>query len=216
MSRPSPLRLAGVALSLPLTIPLLVIDARAEALCISHDREGRVVFTNSPADGVCKPVVLPEIPGGSSPSSADPGNGVKKSDRPIDRSVAVHSSRYGVSQNLVRAVIEAESGGNPIAVSSKGAKGIMQLMPATARRFQVSDPLDPDQNIEGGVKYLSYLLDLYGGDTTLAVAAYNAGEEAVRRHGGIPPYRETKDYVRKVLGMAGGNTGRARARRGSA
>ena len=120
----------------------------------------------------------------------------------IDRSVERHAETYGVPAQLVRAVIQAESAGNPFAVSSKGAQGIMQLMPATSRRFDVRDPMNPDQNIEGGVRYLSWLLDRYRGNTSLAVAAYNAGEGAVEKHGGVPPYRETRAYVRKVMGLS--------------
>jgi hypothetical protein len=107
------------------------------------------------------------------------------------------SSAYGVPADLVHAVIEVESGYDQRAVSRTGAKGLMQLMPATARRFNVDDPFDARQNIEGGVRYLRMLLDQF--PMKLAVAAYNAGENAVRRFRGVPPYAETRDYVAKVL-----------------
>ena len=109
------------------------------------------------------------------------------------------SARYGVNPSLVKAVIHAESGYNPNAVSSKGASGLMQLMPATARSLKVADRFNPKDNVEGGVKYLRFLLDTFRGDVSLAVAAYNAGLTTVAKYGGIPPYNETRTYVSRVL-----------------
>ena len=105
----------------------------------------------------------------------------------------------GVEPDLVKAIIRVESNFNPFAVSRKGAQGLMQLMPTTAANHAVGNSFDPEQNITGGVRYLRKLLDLFGGDLRLALAAYNAGENAVARYRGIPPYRETREYVRKVL-----------------
>ena len=101
---------------------------------------------------------------------------------------------------LINAVIRQESAYDPYAVSHKGAKGLMQLMPAMARRFGVKDVFDPAENVQGGVKYLRQLLDRYDGDRRLALAAYNAGEGAVDRFGGVPPYRETQNYVERIVG----------------
>ena len=111
------------------------------------------------------------------------------------------AAAYSVPANLVHAMIEVESGYDERAVSRTGAKGLMQLMPATARRFNVDDPFDARQNIEGGVRYLRQLLDQF--PTKLAVAAYNAGEAAVRRFRGVPPYAETRGYVARVMRLAG-------------
>ncbi len=104
-----------------------------------------------------------------------------------------------VSPALVLAVIAVESSGKKTAESHKGAQGLMQLMPDTAKRFGVTDSLAPDQNIKGGVAYLKWLLDEFDGDPVLALAGYNAGENAVKKHGGVPPFAETRDYIPKVL-----------------
>jgi soluble lytic murein transglycosylase-like protein len=107
--------------------------------------------------------------------------------------------RHGLDPDLVAAVVSVESGFRPEAVSPKGAQGLMQLMPKTAASLGVADALDPEQNLDGGNRHLGELLTLYGGDLVRALAAYNAGQGAVQRHGGVPPYRETRTYVRKVL-----------------
>ncbi|HEX6211134.1 MAG TPA: lytic transglycosylase domain-containing protein [Methylomirabilota bacterium] len=110
-----------------------------------------------------------------------------------------YARRHDLSPDLVRAVIQVESAWNPRAVSSKGALGLMQLMPATAAELGVTDPFDPEQNIRGGVTYLKRLLDRFNGNPELALAAYNAGPGAVEKYGRrIPPYRETRQYVRKI------------------
>lgn len=112
----------------------------------------------------------------------------------VDRAAA----EQAVPAELIHSVIKVESNYNPFAISPKGAQGLMQLIPATARRFGVANPSDPVENIQGGAKYLKYLLDLYHGDYPLALAAYNAGEQAVARYGGVPPYAETRNYVDMV------------------
>ena len=112
------------------------------------------------------------------------------------------AQKFGVEEAVVRAVIHAESAYRPNAVSHAGAQGLMQLMPATASRFGVSDPFDPAQNIQGGVKYLAWLMKRYSSDLTLVAAAYNAGEGAVDRNGGVPPYSETRRYVQRVGQLA--------------
>jgi soluble lytic murein transglycosylase len=109
------------------------------------------------------------------------------------------ATRHGLAPELVEAVIRAESNFNARAVSPKGARGLMQLMPTTAAQLGIRDVFDVRENIEGGVRHLRYLVDRYGGNLTLALAAYNAGVDAVARHGGVPPYEETRAYVARIL-----------------
>jgi len=114
------------------------------------------------------------------------------------------SAEHGLDPRLVDCLVRVESGYNPSAVSHKGAMGLMQLMPGTASRHGVSNPFDPEDNVRGGVRELVRLLNLYAGDLSLTLAAYNAGEGAVAKYRGIPPYRETRDYVVRVLSMYNG------------
>ncbi|MCC8999422.1 MAG: transglycosylase SLT domain-containing protein [Candidatus Contendobacter sp.] len=134
--------------------------------------------------------VRPPFPTGSAPRPV-PDEGIA----PL---LLARARQHQIDPLLIRAVMLTESDGQPHAISPKGARGLMQLMPATAARFGVTHPDDPDQNITGGARYLRWLLDRYGGNIPLALAGYNAGEGTVDRHGGIPPYRETQNYVRKV------------------
>lgn len=114
--------------------------------------------------------------------------------------IADASKKYGVSKNLIKAVIQAESGGNASATSPAGAQGLMQLMPSTAKSLGVTNPYDPRQNIMGGTKYLADAIKNNGGRVDLALAAYNAGQGAVNKYGGVPPYAETQNYVKKIMG----------------
>jgi soluble lytic murein transglycosylase-like protein len=109
-----------------------------------------------------------------------------------------------VDARLVEAIVQVESAGNPSAVSPKGARGLMQLMPERAAALGVRDAFDPLQNVDGGVRHIRDLLQRFGGDVTLALAAYNAGEAAVRAHAGIPPFAETREYVRRVRALYDG------------
>ena len=165
---------------------------------IFADDGGMVSLRNSPADGQYKP----KTTAGSRKGDGRPGNAAGKfaNKARFEKIINEIAGIYGVDKALLHAVVSVESGYSPNAVSSKGACGLMQLMPETARRYGVADSLDPVQNLHGGAKYLSYLLKLFNSDVSLALAAYNAGEFAVLKHGGrLPPSRETARYVPRVL-----------------
>ncbi len=137
-------------------------------------------------------------------AAADPGEALALLDStPYGEIIASMSQAHGVNPMLVRALIQVESGYQPKARSTKGAMGLMQLMPSTAKEYNVRNPYEPKANIEAGIKHLKALIDRFGGGVELALAAYNAGEGAVKKFNGVPPYRETRDYVSRILSLAG-------------
>jgi soluble lytic murein transglycosylase-like protein len=136
-----------------------------------------------------------------SPETVSLTRGRQISAADVNDAIESAAARHGVDANLVRAVIKVESNFDPHAVSRKGALGLMQLMPSTAQSMNVTNAFDPEQNVDAGVRHLKSLLDNYNGDLELSLAAYNAGSKAVERSNGIPPYRETRDYVRKITGL---------------
>jgi soluble lytic murein transglycosylase-like protein len=163
-----------------------------------EDERGVIHFTNCPRDPKFKLYIRE--------SKEDVGEEDRplsiqstKDFNPYDSLISEFSKKYRVDFALIKAMIQAESGFNPFAISRKGAKGLMQLMPETAVRMNVSNIFNPRENIEGGVRYFKYLLSLFNNDLRLSLAAYNAGENIVSELRSIPPYRETLDYVRKVL-----------------
>jgi soluble lytic murein transglycosylase-like protein len=168
------------------------------------DEKGVVHFTNIPnLDSRYK--LIRKEDGGALGSATSAGRVFMPSQADIQKYAAIiqtASKAYGVDASLIHAVISAESAYNPYAMSRAGAMGLMQLMPETARRYGVQNMMDPAENIHGGVRYLRDLLTMFRGRMDLAIAAYNAGENAVIRHGNrVPPYAETRHYVPKVLGF---------------
>ena len=145
-------------------------------------------------------LLLPRV----APAQVDPA--------PAAQFVRQYAGHYRVSPELVAALIDVESRWNPRALSSKGAMGLMQLMPATARELNVKNPFDPDQNVDAGVRHLRHLLDNYNGDVQLTLAAYNAGSNAVARSAGVPHYAETQNYVRRITSLYYGSADSAPSR----
>ncbi len=139
------------------------------------------------------------------PNYAGISRGRAVTNEQIDKAIDDAAARNGVDPNLVRAIIKVESNFNPKAVSRKGAMGLMQLMPSTARSLNVANPFDPQQNIDGGVRHFKSLMDTFNGDLELSLAAYNAGASAVQKFGGVPNYTETQDYVRRITDIYGSN-----------
>jgi soluble lytic murein transglycosylase-like protein len=160
--------------------------AEGELLALVLKGGGEVHLPPQAVRGFVSDEVLEEI--------LSPADGVE-----LSRLIEESARRHGLDPSLVLAVVSVESGFRPGAVSPKGAQGLMQLMPRTAASLGVRDAFDPEQNVDAGVRHLEGLVRLYGGDLTRALAAYNAGQGAVARHGGVPPYRETRAYVRRVL-----------------
>jgi len=170
-------------------------DLRTGKLVRSVIVTSRPVNERHVAEAVVQPRVVSSVVPAGAQTAEPPTNGI---DETVDRIAAQHQ----ISPQLIHSVIKVESNYNPYAVSAKGAEGLMQLIPATARRFGVVNDFAPTENIEGGTRYLKYLLDLYGNNYPLALAAYNAGEGAVARYKGVPPFAETQNYlvlVRKRL-----------------
>jgi len=165
-----------------------------------EDDAGIVHYTNVPGDPRYSQLqTFPEPPAERRQAAATASWPTR-----FAETIRAAAERYRVDRRLVQAVIAVESAGNPGAVSRKGAQGLMQLMPQRSAELGVQNPFDPRQNVDGGVRHLRDLLQRFAGNVTLALAAYNAGEAAVRTYQGIPPYPETQDYVRKVRALYDG------------
>lgn len=181
---------SGLIINLLVSLSLLWAGPALAEIYYQIDENGIAHFTNAPTTPQYK-----RLPPGVLPPTA------KLTPANISELIDVFAAEYDLDPALIRAVIQVESNFNRKAVSRKGAQGLMQLMPATVWRFSVGDAYDPHENIGAGVRYLRKLVDQFKGDLTLALAAYNAGENAVLRYKGVPPYQETRDYVTKVMSL---------------
>ncbi len=176
----------NIAFVVVLIMSLFVVIPLADADIYRYvDASGRVHFTDTPTHGRYDMYLKENAP-------------VKASNRSYLDIIRRHATSYQLEEALVKAVIKVESDYQPRIVSSKGAQGLMQLIPSTAKDLKVSNPFDPYENIRGGSEYLRMMLDLFNNDVDLALAAYNSGPATVKRYGGIPPYDETQKYVKKV------------------
>ena len=175
-------------ITLALTLSLLAAGVAQGQVQLVVRRDGKKVISNVPS-------------GGGKRAYSDLSWLARRHDRRsgYDPIIERYAKQYGVDPVLIRAVIQVESNFDPKCVSHKGARGLMQLMPATAKRFGVKQIHDPEENIRGGVRYLAWLLNHFNDDLQRALAGYNAGEGAVLRYGGIPPYEETTTYVKRAL-----------------
>lgn len=195
---------------------LVYLPLPAQIKSVSDER-GVVVFINetpppakpAPASKAAAKTAAAAPTATASPTTAPAANSTPRPTTPqeLDQLVQTTAEKHSVDPRLVRAVISTESNWNPGAVSRKGAQGLMQLHPDTAQKLGVADAFDPAQNVDGGVRYLSMMLDRYHGDMHLALAAYNAGPGAVDRSGGVPRIAETRNYVQKVTSAYLGGTG---------
>jgi len=174
-------------------LPTLSREARCQEIVKFAAPDGKRIYSNTeeiyrlaPAPPLANPAKLIPLGGKTGPNPE------------IDRLIREISERHGIDPDLVKAVAGTESNFNPRAVSPKGALGLMQLMPETAKRFGVANIWDPRQNIEGGIKFLKFLMGIYPDNLPYILAAYNAGENAVLKYKGIPPYQETQAYVRRI------------------
>lgn len=198
------LRLGRATGYFPIIVPLLigfilccVKIGHAEGLYSFRDERGVMHFTNVPTDPRYKLIARYKGVTRKRLNTATNYTRIKFSE--LEGVISSAARTHRLDPALIKAVIKAESGGVPGALSEKGAMGLMQLMPDTAAGLFVSNPFDPESNIWGGAKYLRQMLDKFGGNVILALAAYNAGPGSVEKFGGIPPFPETRDYVRRVL-----------------
>ncbi len=194
---------SGLTSGIIIGLIFFIISSAGAELFHFVDRNGVIHFSNAPTDPRYKPFT------GKKFSSYEPN---RYSEKDFNKIIEQKSKKYKVDPALVKAVIRAESSFDPQAVSYAGAQGLMQLMPVTAVTLDVINPFDPEENIEGGVKYLRYLLSLFKNDLKLALAAYHAGEQNVAKHNGIPPIQQTRDYIKKVLDFYKGYGGNIAAK----
>ena len=204
----APIGLLAILLGIVCSGPSLLYAG--QGISAHLDSQGRVVFVNEEPPSPSRPAnasrrVVASASATPKSDSTEPisageflGESSTLGQGNLDALIEEAAGQHQIDPDLVRAIIQVESNYNPYAVSPRGARGLMQLIPATARRFGVRNLFDPRSNLDGGIRYLKYLMGMFEGDLQLSLAAYNAGEDAVARSRGVPPFRETQDYVRKI------------------
>ena len=209
--------LLGLLTAATAAAELVILEGGRVLKASAYRVEGRRAVIELPSGGLLEMPLLriervvddeiteepaPPVPAGFVPSFRDSD---EVPDTPYGELIYEAARRHAVSPRLVAAMVRAESAFDPVAVSHKGAVGLLQLMPATAKRFGLTtgDRYQPAKNLEAGVRYLKWLLDRYEGELPLALAGYNAGETNVERYGGVPPFRETREYIRRIYGFLG-------------
>lgn len=185
--------IAACIFLLALTLP--AIPSSSEKILVKQDKDGRIVVSNIAADNRFVLKESKRVEFKSSGSTEVPSGYLAK--------IKKLARKYDIKETLILAVAKAESSFNPFAVSHKGAVGIMQLMPDTAKQYGVFNRYNADQNLDAGARHLKYLYEKYDGALHLTLAAYNAGEEAVAKYGGVPPYEETRTYIKRVMKFMG-------------
>ncbi|MCL2822994.1 MAG: lytic transglycosylase domain-containing protein [Polyangiaceae bacterium] len=178
---------------------ILIVSTASADIYTFTDKDGVIHFTSKPQAGSSLYIKAPQRRPQAGVVPVMPSDTSAERFVRYDATIRLAATLYQIPVELIRAVIKVESDFDPRAVSSAGARGLMQMIPATASRMQVRDIFDPNENIFGGVRYLRVLANMFNGDLQLTIAGYNAGEGAVTRYGGIPPYAETQQYVVKVL-----------------
>jgi soluble lytic murein transglycosylase-like protein len=189
----------AILVALVLTVAVAWPSQASAQIYAWRDASGTLVLSDRRLEADATTYAVPDAPKLRTTRPAAP----RDSYEPFEPLVQQYATRTGIRPDLVRAVIQVESAFNPHATSPKGAMGLMQLMPSTAREYNVRNPFEPKANIEAGIKHLKTLIDRFGSSIELGLAAYNAGPGAVERFNGIPPYRETRNYVSRILSLAG-------------
>lgn len=186
-------------MSVAVALLLACQTAVGSSLYLCRDARGKKYYSNMPESGRCVSYSTRKLGSISVPGNWPGYSSSSFKNVRYHKQIDYWAKRYNIDPNLIKAIIRAESGFDRYAVSKKGAQGLMQLMPETAREMRVSDPFNPEQNIAGGVRYLRKLLKMFNGNLVLSLAAYNAGPNQVKKSGGVPQFAETKRYIQRVL-----------------
>ena len=196
-----PDRLYRIGISLLFTVVFIVV-LKISGSCDIYtyvDKDGVMHFTNVPTSNIIPYSVYIKESSGSRSNSTSSVRSRAGDSSPFQGLITRAAKEHGIAEPLLKAIIKAESNFDPSAVSKKGAKGLMQVMPNNFKALQIRDPFDPEQNIMGGARYFGQLMKRFEGDLRLAIAAYNAGPDAVEQYNRIPPYKETMNYVKRVM-----------------